>query len=368
MNPVTLFTLILCLSVSARAEEGASEKDVRRAIERGLPFIEKEGVAWMNDRGCVTCHQTTFLVWTHHEAARRGLATDARKLNEWNTWALLKVLAGEDGSTPQAADTLAQMLLSRSERGALTAKPRQWTRTTDPYENVLKHLLGEQTAAGHWVAGGQSEYPPDVPTGWTLLALAERDRLMKLEDAAVNPGKNANAGLQTLIKANDEGLSRSRERGLAWLKTVKEDTARDLNEQLVVRLLVEKIHGTAERTQQRRQDLLGRQNADGGWSYHPVLGKGSDAFATGQSLYALARAGTNPGDSALAKARAFLLQTQQSDGSWLVPTSAIHELSGKAARDAKTDGIYQYWGTAWAVLGLLETLPMPVEAAAAVVR
>jgi len=107
-------------------------------------------------------------------------------------------------------------------------------------------------------------------------------------------------------------------------------------------------------------ELLARQNADGGWSARLGEGRASDAFATGQSLFALSRSGTAPDDPAIGRALRYLIAAQQVDGSWLVPTAAIHEPSGKTDRNARTDSVYQFWGTAWATLGLLQTLPETV--------
>lgn len=347
------------------AQPADNDAGVRAAVARSLPWIEKEGVAWMNDRGCVTCHHGNFLIWSHREAARRGIPIDAQKAEEWTTWSLLKILSGMDGSTPQGSETLAQAVLARDERSLLTAKPRLWTRTIDPYENVLKYLLKEQTADGKWGPGGQAEYPPDVSTGWALFALAVRERLMKSEDAKINPAHSANGGLEALVKSNNAAIPKSQERALAWLKTVKEDKARDLNEQLVTRLLIETCHGDDASRSRRREDLLARQSADGGWSANPIVGpRGSDAFATGQSLYALALAGIGADHAAIIRARAFLIGSQEADGSWKVPTSAIHKPSGNAERDARIDEVYHFWGTTWAVLGLLHTLPMSAAAAA----
>jgi hypothetical protein len=47
---------------------------------------------------------------------------------------------------------------------------------------------------------------------------------------------------------------------------------------------------------------------------------------------------------------------QQKNGSWIVPTTAFHP-PARPERDRKTDEVYTYWGTAWATLGLLQTLP-----------
>jgi len=68
--------------------------------------------------------------------------------------------------------------------------------------------------------------------------------------------------------------------------------------------------------------LAGSQRADGGWSQFPTLE--SDAYASGQALYALHAAGQMPvADPVYAKGVKFLLNTQAADGSWHVKTRSI---------------------------------------------
>ena len=68
--------------------------------------------------------------------------------------------------------------------------------------------------------------------------------------------------------------------------------------------------------------LVAIQRADGGWSQTPALG--SDAYATGQALVALAESGAMPVTSAVYKRGVdFLLKTQYADGSWLVRSRAV---------------------------------------------
>jgi hypothetical protein len=77
----------------------------------------------------------------------------------------------------------------------------------------------------------------------------------------------------------------------------------------------------------------------------------SDAWATGQALYALAHAGTKPDDPIIARAHAFLIRTQRPDGSWPM-TSRPTKPGGEGSKSLiPITGA----GTAWAVLGLVRS-------------
>lgn len=69
------------------------------------------------------------------------------------------------------------------------------------------------------------------------------------------------------------------------------------------------------------EKLRSMQNADGGWSQLPTLG--SDAYATGQTLYALNESGMDrPDDEVYQKGIRYLLKTQDASGAWIVETRA----------------------------------------------
>jgi squalene cyclase len=68
-------------------------------------------------------------------------------------------------------------------------------------------------------------------------------------------------------------------------------------------------------------ELICLQRADGGWAQIPALG--SDAYATGQALTALAEAGgLKASDPVYQRGIRFLLETQLADGSWYVRSRA----------------------------------------------
>jgi Prenyltransferase and squalene oxidase repeat len=70
------------------------------------------------------------------------------------------------------------------------------------------------------------------------------------------------------------------------------------------------------------KELTLEQSPDGGWSQNAFLS--SDAYATGQTLYALNQAANvNPFDKAYERGIDYLLRTQLPDGSWHVRSRAV---------------------------------------------
>src|SRR6478735_624907 len=86
-----IFATLFCfgtLSAMVWADDPAQVNDlaVRDAVSRSLPFLEKEGVAWMKDRRCMSCHHVPFLLWSHRSAHAQGFTVDSQKFAEWDDW------------------------------------------------------------------------------------------------------------------------------------------------------------------------------------------------------------------------------------------------------------------------------------------
>jgi hypothetical protein len=108
--------------------------------------------------------------------------------------------------------------------------------------------------------------------------------------------------------------------------------------------------------------LLRQQRQDGGWSQLPTLP--SDAYATGQALYALHEAGATPVDGpAYRRGVEFLLRTQLSDGSWYVPTRCfpVLEFSNSGFPHGRSQFISAA-ATAWATMALILSVSLPEPA------
>lgn len=286
---------------------------VRAAVARSLPYIERHGVAWIEKHGCVSCHQVPVLVWSHNQAAAQGFAVDREKLDEWNRFTVAQSLGKERDNT----DGIQQLILGRVS-GAVT---------DDELAALAGVLAAAQRADGSWRAGGQlpgqRRSKPEthrVSSLWMTLAL----------DSA---------------GAEDETLTRARE-------FLGEPAAEgESTKLLVASLLAADRFGEPEHARELLTRLLAEQRGDGGWGW--LRGEETDAFATGQSLYALAqlrRAAADPAiDLAIERASRFLVETQREDGSW-PQRSTLREEHGETDASA-------YWGTGWAAIGLLHSLP-----------
>jgi squalene-hopene/tetraprenyl-beta-curcumene cyclase len=326
------------------AGDAPSEMEVRAAVERSLPFVMAEGEKWIAEKKCLTCHQVPFMVWALNAAAERGIELDRQKREECSAWAVTwknmatkeDVEKGEEHTLARHSDPVAQLLLARG-KADVRAK---WA------AKFAERLAAGQQGDGSWKAGGQlpaqkrpERETQEVSTMWSLVAL---------QSYAAPAEANADrfAAARKWLGSKTEGQSTE------WwaVKLLLERGSVDrgsVDRGSVDRGSVSQGGGNEAEADRLRGELVARQREDGGWGW--LSADESDAFGTGVALYALARDGIGINEPAITRGRAFLMRTQQPDGSWLVNGT-------KKNKSKQVEPTATYWGTCWAVIGLVETV------------
>jgi hypothetical protein len=230
---------------------------------------------------------------------------------------------------------------------------------------MLMSVLSDQDKDGSWNLGIESRVALVGASATSLLG-APLGRGPLLSACALTPGRiisfrpigSSPDTLTTLAllalsapnvpDLGNEGKT-AREKGLKWLRSAEPE---DELQAAALRLILWRRLGLpATEWQPLAQKIRGGQNADGGWSQTKKAK--SDAYATGQALYALAEAGVGPDDMTVRSAQTFLAKTQRPDGSWAMASRAILH-SGTSAKNLQP---ITHAGSAWAVLGLSHSSP-----------
>jgi hypothetical protein len=333
-----MYTLPLLLAAIPSAEPAPQPRpanvtalEVRRTVERSLPFLEKSSAAWRSERKCVSCHQVPFAVWALTEGKARGFKVDAAKQDDLTAWAFHFCATDKNKDAPTGGFHLTSAFMILSQSG-LT--PREDALKVYPFFETL--FAKRQKENGSWREGrqirihGEQREADDVDTMWTLLAIKSLEQLG-----------------DKLPAETRKGLTAERDRALKYLKDSKPAKRIDW---LALRVLVAKEYETPERAMELLRELLALQNPDGGWGY--VRDGPSYVHTTGEVLYCLGRMGLGEGDAAVRKAWKHLVRSQQPEGWWHAPTRELFSTKPDTVRDTSI-----HWATGWAAIGLMQTLP-----------
>jgi len=153
--------------------------------------------------------------------------------------------------------------------------------------------------------------------------------------------------------ANQAALERARR----WLETRQPSNHEDRVFRLLGLIWAEGSKATREAA---RQALLDTQRRDGGWAQTDY--RTSDAYATGEALFALRAAGLAPDSRAYRRGVRYLLKTQLVDGSWWVrsrshPTQSYFETGFPHGEDQFISAAATNWATQALLLSLPDAAP-----------
>ncbi|HUE84868.1 MAG TPA: ankyrin repeat domain-containing protein [Vicinamibacterales bacterium] len=267
----------------------------REALDRALPLLQKADVTFLRKSGCVSCHNNSLTAMTTAAARSHGIRVDAAVaaaqaekvgayLESWRERALQGL------GIPGDADTVSYILLG------LAAERYPGNLQTDAQAYFLKR---QQAPDGRW------------------RILANRP---PIESSDIQVTAASMRALQLYApRARRAEYDRAVAAAATWLRHA---TPRVTEERVFQLLGLRWSNAPKAAIQQAGRALIAEQRGDGGWSQLPTMA--TDAYATGQALYALAESGAlRQDDAAYRRGVAFLLKTQLADGSWFVRTRAL---------------------------------------------
>lgn len=317
--------------ISAEQVDAAA---ILAAVQAAIPLLERTAVDSAKEfiahgQQCISCHNQLLPLIAVSTAKSRGVPYDKQALMD-----MLRMAAPPDGAgLPFAAE------VTFHPSATIMVGYTQWGLAL---ESVPRHFMADasvQIAAAHQREDGSwremFSRPPIVDGDIPPTALAIRSLTL-----AQMPGRKAEM---------DERVARARD----WLRKSKPR----VTEEHVYKLLG--LHWAGEPRDKLAtlvDELAGLQRDDGGWGQVPGLA--SDAYATGQALYALYDAGGRTlEDLVFRKGVACLLRTQMEDGSWFVrrrayPFQPTMDPKFPHGRDAWISAA----ATSWAVMALSVSL------------
>jgi hypothetical protein len=311
--------------------------------------MQTESAAWLNTRQCAACHHVPMPLWALSEAERQGYAIDKKFLTD-TTESLLgskdKLLSSKifpnpaDPPDPRPQGRGLNMGLPFLAVAAQSL-PSLEEGQKQSLKLIAEEIVKKQQPDGSWEFFATLRRPPinesqTTDAAWIIMALQG--------EIGPDSPKSQRAALAKAV---------------AWLKASKRS---GLHQDKVFEVLMGVRAGkSVESMKSTIDELLALQRADGGWS-QTVPEPKSDAFATGQTLYALSLAGFTASRPELERGIDFLVSTQKPDGSWPMISRSTPDGSPGSSRLMTPINCA---ASSWATLGLARLVPKPKKKAEA---
>lgn len=334
MNRSILAMLFLSIS-PAHAETPA--EPVRAAIDKGLRRLEQGAASYVKNRQCFSCHHQATTILALTSARKRGFDVEPARLQPQVDFTV-KTFEHKREQVARGLAVPGGNTMSAYALFTLEAAGHPADETTAA---LLEYLLVRQKPDGSWPPIMQR--PPSEGSLFTNAALALRAL------RHYGPAKDAKEAAELRTR-----VDRAYTQGREWL--LKAQPAHTEDRAFRLRALVT-AEANAEDIARSRDALLKEQRDDGSWAQ--LSDRAGDAYATGTVLMALRFAGLPTRDEAYQKGVKYLLANQREDGAWLVESRSrpVQVFFDNGDPGGKSQFI-SFAATGWAVLALLETIPV----------
>jgi ankyrin repeat protein len=280
-------------SIPALREVAVTTANVRQAIARALPPCQSASATFLKKGGCISCHAQNLTGLAAYAAKPLAIQADY-KLEQDQTRATVMgytdtiqdmfQLSDPPGGVDQAVNALLQLMAADMQPGLLT-------------DSIVHYISAGQRKEGDWPIASLVRPP--------------------FEDGSFSDTAKAIRVLRHYAApALKSEMEKHIARGAHWLARAEPVSTEDRAMQ-ILGLVWAGEKAPAGRVHQ----LVSKQREDGGWGQ--TDNQASDAYATGETLWALHLAGMAASNPIYQRGVRFLLRTQGQDGTWHVPTRAL---------------------------------------------
>ena len=296
-----------------------TRRSINEAVESAMVLLEKQSYNFIRIGGCNSCHSQELVSAAAAFARGRGLQAPGQiaQLPESMTQPPERVIDLNVISVPGLSWELFDLASNHVPANHFT-------------DAVVRAIKATQMPEGHW-STNESRRPP-MNTGdfqATALAIHALRRYTPVLERQSSELAIAQA-VRWLERASPRGTQDRafQALGLVW------------------------ANDRADKAKTAVRALATLQRPDGGWSQMPLME--SDAYATGQALYALSVAGKmSPSDPLYRRGIDYLLRTQAADGTWHVKSRSIWlQPYFESGFPYGQDQFISTAGTAWAAMAL----------------
>lgn len=329
---IVMTTTFFVTGAAVLANDDQAKRDVAKpskepVVMKAIALMQKSVKTYTTERDCYSCHHQSLPVMAFAMAKQRGFKLEPKAMSRQSQFTV-EFFKEREERLPNGKGVPGGPFTAGYALVGLHADDWPGDSTT---ASLVAFLRKTQEKDGRWRI--RNKRPPLEESDFTATALAVRGLQIYSgkDEESVDATKRARSWLERTTPKNNEGRA-FQLLGLWWSQA-----SRDVI-----------VNATSE--------LLKKQQPDGGWR-QTATGT-SDAYATGQALFALHQAGeVATKHIAYRKGIAYLRMIQQSDGSWLVKTRSkpIQKYFESGFPHGKNQFI-SISGTAWATMALLLTL------------